>query len=131
MSSHHDLDPAEIFYEVEDAFGVKIPKEEYRQIRTTKELVDRVTMLCGADSRMGSPCLTARAFFALRSKLLDLLPLQRREICPSSSLESLIPKEERRRVWKSLSESRTDLPSLSMRRIPSILTFIAVLDLSP
>lgn len=125
MVAHHDLDPAEIFYEVEDAFGVKIPKEEYRQIRTTHDLVDVITRLCGADSRVGNPCLTTRAFFALRSKLLDLLPLQRREIRPSSSLESLIPEKERRRVWQSLRKDGMDLPWLSIGRTARILIFMA------
>lgn len=121
----YDLDPAEIFFEVEDAFGVKIPEEEYRKIRTTNDLVDMVTKLCGADSRVGNPCVTARTFFALRSKLLDLVPLQRREIRPSSSLESLIPKEERRRVWKSLRKSGMDLPRLDIGRTARILIFMA------
>lgn len=120
-----DLDTVELFLEVEDAFGVKIPEEEYMEIKTTNDLVDVVTKLCGADSRVGEPCLTARAFFALRSKLLDLVPLQRQEIRASSSLESLIPKKERRRVWQALREDGMDLPRLGMSRTALILIFMA------
>lgn len=121
------MDLVELLVEVEDAFGVSIPEDECERMRTTKDLIDVVTKLCGASSRAGQPCATARAFFSLRSKLIDLLPHQKQDIRPSSSLESLIPKKDRPRVWRALREGGMELPRLRLSRTASILLLAAAL----
>jgi len=59
-------------------------------------------------------CPTGHTFYRLRRVLEQELHIDRKKIKPWSSLESLIPESERRRVWKALRREGLALPPLSL-----------------
>lgn len=106
------LDAVEVMMEIEDQLGVSIPDEEASDTRTVGDLiacVQRHYQRETSDQRY-----LIHAFGAFRTALLQELPLQRREIRPSTPLARLIPKRHRRRVWSHLKQHGLPLPHLRL-----------------
>ncbi len=57
---------------------------------------------------------TARTFYRLRYELIEVLGVNRREVRPSTRLEDLVPRNQRRAVWQHLRGRGLELPELSL-----------------
>ena len=116
------LDCVEIVLEVEDEFGIKIPDDEASRIQHVGELVQSVLNKC---ARMPQRrCASAHSFYRLRSALMNLTGVARRDVRPASELAVLIPVETRSRAWQQLGDLGLRLPALQR---PEALVGVAVL----
>ncbi|MBL8290260.1 MAG: hypothetical protein JNN08_00415, partial [Bryobacterales bacterium] len=69
-----------------------------------------VSKLQGQDSKR---CLTSAAFYRIRRGLVDALQFDRRQIRPSTRLETILPLNGRRDSWRRLQAStKLKLPAL-------------------
>jgi acyl carrier protein len=99
------LDGVELILEVEDQFGVEIP-EDAPPLKTVGEMhafiirqLEEKGRLAHADRRK---CLSSATFHLFRRALVDEYGLNPKGIRPSSSLEALVPADDRRRHWESV-----------------------------
>jgi hypothetical protein len=118
------LDGVELVMELEDQLGVNIHDEEAGEMRTVGDLVALVTnKVRTAEHGDAEVCPTSRTFYQIRRALLAALPLSRRQIRPSASLDALIPRARRRRVWRQLREAGLRLPHLDLSLCSAWISF--------
>jgi acyl carrier protein len=130
MEGSMGLDGVELLMEVEDEFGITIdddaPPAEgdvtvgdlYRHILEKLRAKGEVL---GPDA--SAKCLSSAAFYVFRRGLCDEFGLDRQRVRPSTRMEDLVPKADRRRRWRALSmRLGLDLPKLE--RAPAMLTAI-------
>ena len=72
-------------------------------------------------------CPTARNFYRLRTALLQVLPLSRHDIRPSSRLDDLIPLNKRRVVWTRLRSNGLSPPQLVLSPLMDKLALVSTL----
>lgn len=96
-------DSEDLLEAVEGSFGVRIPPEEVSRIRTIGDLQTKVMDALGDSLPRG--CLTARAFYALRNGLSEVLHTPRERIRPSSETADLVPFLGRRKTWRRLGDA--------------------------
>ncbi|MGO9095396.1 MAG: hypothetical protein ACLQGV_09240 [Bryobacteraceae bacterium] len=93
-------DTAELLLAIEDAFQIEIAERELGYIATVGDLRDLViSKLQGQNSKR---CLTSAAFYRTRRGMIDALGIDRRQIRPSTPLAPLLPRRNRRRMWRSI-----------------------------
>ena len=127
------LDLAELALDVEDAFEVSIPEEAWRSIDTPGKLIDWLDQELASRSTETKPpeiCITQRAFFVLRKKLLQHFDLAKKEIRPSTPLEKLIPLQNLIASWRQLQESLKAIHWPLLARPVWIKTILGVTTLS-
>jgi len=91
------LDIVELFMAVEDAFQIHIENEEAEKAGTVGALHELViAKLQGQDSKR---CLTSAAFYRTRRGIVGALGIDRREIRPSTPLDTILPTNSRRAKW--------------------------------
>jgi acyl carrier protein len=138
MEEAMGLDGVELLMEVEDEFGISIddnaPPAEgdvtvgdlYRHILA--KLREKGEVL---DPDASAKCLSSAAFYVFRRGLCDEFGLDRKQVRPSTLMDDLVPKADRRRRWRALGERlRLDLPKLERhplltRAISHVAIFIA------
>jgi len=96
-------DSEDLLEAVEESFGVPIPPEDVSRIRTIGDLQAKVMDALGDSLPRG--CLTARAFYALRRGLSEVLHTPRERIRPSSETADLLPFLGRRKTWRRLGDA--------------------------
>ena len=94
------LDIVEFVMDVEEAFGIYIPDDVAAELHTAGDLRDYLREVRGQAPDSG--CLSSSRFYRLRRALCEQTGLDRREIAPGTSLESLLPRHGRRRRWYDL-----------------------------
>jgi len=124
------LDTVELIWAVEDAFQITPPNREAERISTVGDLYQYVLGSLRRDRRINldAVCASAHGFYQVRQVLCQTLGVDRRLIRPSAFLEPLLPRETRRRVWKSLShQSSLNFPALRLpKQINSFLEIIFI-----
>lgn len=106
------LDSVELILAIEDKFQIHIPDEEVSRIATVGEL--HRLILSKLESSRSNPCLTSIAFYRTRRGFIDTFGMARRTIQPSTALEQLLPRQDRRAVWRRLQNSMAlTVPSLT------------------
>jgi hypothetical protein len=97
------LDVVELVMAIEERFEIDIPDDEASNARTVGDLYQLVlTKVANVPETTPATCLTSAAFYRTRRGLLSTLPLNRREIRPSTPLAPLLPLSQRRRLWKGV-----------------------------
>lgn len=94
------LDTVELVIRFENAFGITIPDKDAERITTPGKVTDYVMSRVAVSSEPA--CLSQQAFYFLREKFVPHLRLTRRDFRPTRSLENVIPKENRKQFWASL-----------------------------
>lgn len=94
------LDTVELVIRFEDAFSIAIPDDVAAQLTTPRKVTDYVLARLTVSDEPS--CLSQQAFYFLRGKLAQSMNMSRRELRPSSRLESVILIENRRLAWDSL-----------------------------
>jgi acyl carrier protein len=121
------LDAVEIVLDVEEAFGVKIPDDRAGTIRTVGDVFDVIVESCPKRSATNRFCLSSATFRLIRREVIGLLGYDTR-FGPRDSVDSVIPRRQRRRFWSHL-QKRLDakLPSLIRpQRLTLLLTITAI-----
>ena len=124
------LDTVELVIRFEDAFGIAIPNEIAAQLITPRKVTDYV--LAQLPTSDESSCLSQRAFYFLRGKLVLSLNVARKDLRPGTRLENVMPLATRRLVWASLKSqvAPAALPDLVRPAwLISLLSLIALLAL--
>jgi hypothetical protein len=92
------LDGVELVLAVEDAFAIHMEDEEARKVVTVGDFYNLVlAKLQGEDTNR---CLTSAAFYRTRRGFVDGLGMNRRGIGPSTTLEAILPRGNRRANWR-------------------------------
>lgn len=99
---------------IEEAFDLEISEDEAEKIASVGDLYDLVERKFAAKwpRAENAACVTMLAFYRVRRALVET-GLQRRDTRPETVLETLLPLENRRAMWRDLSpELRAFLPAL-------------------
>ena len=105
----------ELVMEFEDEFDVTIVDEVAGSLQTIGDVARFVTWQMRSKWPKVS-CPTGKTFYEIRRLLREQLPVQRRDIRPSTRLNELIPCGLRRRLLKSLSRRSFWVPELQPSR---------------
>lgn len=118
------LDIVELFIAVEDAFQIHIEESEAQEVVTAGDLSRLViSKLQAQDS---SRCLTSAAFYRTRRALTTVLGIARQEVAPSTSLDTLLPPDDRAVRWRRVEQALgLKLPKLQLSG-SLVLTLLAV-----
>lgn len=105
------LDGVELILAVEDAFYIAIADEEASNISTVGDLSNLV--VAKLQGQATKSCLTSTAFYRTRRGIMDALGMERRQIRPSTPLQSILPRNGRRGNWRHLQKAmKLQLPDL-------------------
>ena len=96
------LELVEIVMDVEETFGVIVSDEGATQIRTVAQLHEYILEYRQRDKQQGCP--TGRVFRDIRQVLTATTSVPRREVRPSTKLETILPPRTRYRAWKRLQQ---------------------------
>jgi hypothetical protein len=107
------LETVELVIRFEEAFGITISDEVATRMTTPHEVTDYIMtqVAVGAEAA----CLSQQAFYFLRRGFSNRLQMPRRAFRPDTSLQQLIPKQNRKLVWSGLKTEigGAALPNLS------------------
>lgn len=123
------LDSVELLVEIENTFGINIPSKIAEQTSTVGQMYDVVWDLIKQDNT--PRCRTQTLFYKLRACLKNEF-LFEEVISPVSLTEDIIPKQNRRKVWKLL-EGRLSLklpPLVFPRSVTIVLLVISSMVIS-
>lgn len=106
------LDTVLLLQEVEEYFGVEISNAEVEQIYTVEDFAKCIYKHITPD--VDVKCKTQVMFYKLRNFFCDEFALEKIQIRLSTSLSTLIPIDERQKVWLELEgHLQLKLPKLS------------------
>jgi acyl carrier protein len=116
------LDSVELLVEIENTFGINIPPKIAEQTSTVGQMYDVVWDLIKQDNT--PKCRTQTLFYKLRACLNNEFLIEE-VISPVSITEDIIPKQDRRNVWKLLEgQLSLKLPPLVIPRSVTIVLFV-------
>jgi hypothetical protein len=92
------LDAVELVIRFEEAFGISIPDEVASDLTTPREVTDYIITQVAAGGQ--TACLSQEAFFFLRQGFLKRLQISRSAFRPDVPLEEIIPRRNRKIVWR-------------------------------
>jgi len=103
------VDFIDLALSIEETFEIEMSVETFGETLTVGQLHDYIVQRTSI-ARPGT-CLTSAAFYHIRSGLAECEIKER--FGPSTDLESVIPKQDRRSLWKRFSrQMNLDLPDL-------------------
>jgi len=92
-------DLEDLIGQIEASFDIRFKEEEIENNFTLEEIIDKILLMI--DLKDGQHCSTQITFHQLRQQFRKKLGLERDNISPNTSLESLFPFNGRRRKWKN------------------------------
>ncbi len=106
------LDGVELIMTTEESFGISITDEEASKIINVDDLYLLVLSKVGLASK--DKCLTAKAFYLLRTVIAKRVKINRCLIRKETQLQELILLNNRKSIWKSIGlEMNMILPDLT------------------
>src|SRR6476661_8919685 len=109
------LDTTEMIMDIEDEFAIGIADSDVSRLETVGQLFDQVVLqLHRNPARKTMPCASARCFYDVRRVLGSDRAVRPLRVRPDSTLEELVPPDDRRDVVKRLTR-RLNLPDLPSR----------------
>lgn len=100
------LDGVELVMTVEEEFQIAISDSEASDCTTVRKLVELVHSRLRHNSK--DPCPSQHSFYLARQKLINLLHVQRNEIKPDTNLEEIIPRKNRKNLWKKVTSAMSE-----------------------
>lgn len=113
------LDSVELLLSVEEEFGINIPDEDAANLITPRVLADYVVSRLGNLQSNDGRCLTQASFYRLRSVLVNQFSALRKDVLPSSRIDSFL-KTDFRRQWRELTAAVDAFQVPSLRCRPTI-----------
>lgn len=106
------LDGVELILAIEDTFQISIADEEAGSASTVGDLHNLI--LARLQAKDTKNCLTSAAFYRTRRGIVDALRIERRQVRPSTPLQSILPRNGRRENWQRIREAmKLKLPDLN------------------
>lgn len=106
------LDTVELVLDIEERFGISLPDEECQNVVTVEDCYQLV--LSKLDKADPTKCLTSATFYRIRKVIADILGVDKRTLKPDTLLQELLPIEQRRELWGTISQRLAlELPDLS------------------
>lgn len=118
-------DTDDLIERIESELGVRFASGELAEVRTVGDLATLVKSKL-PPRQASDRCLTSHVFYRLREELCRVTEIDRRQVRPNVPMERLIPSNQRRRVWRELTQAGFILPSLTM----SSTSFLVILAAS-
>lgn len=115
------LDSIEILVEVEKTFNINIPDNEAEKIITIGDFYN--TVWRHLEGRYTDKCKSQSVFYKLRQSLFDSFQISKSNFKPTSSLNDIFPKENRRGEYLKF-EKVTDLQLPDLRLTEPWQTFL-------
>jgi hypothetical protein len=107
------LDAYELLLEVEETFGVKITDDRAVQVRTVGDLYELILDTSPQGNTSSNVCLSAATFRLIRRVANANLSLECPRLRPRDSVDALIPRANRRQLWRQLQKAvEAKLPRL-------------------
>ncbi len=94
------LETVELVIRFEEAFGITISDEVATRMTTPRKVTDYITTQVAVADR--AACLSQQAFYFLRGGFSNRLHLPRTAFHSGVLLQTLIPKQNRKRLWSEL-----------------------------
>jgi hypothetical protein len=94
------LETVELVIRFEEAFGITISDEVATCMTTPRAVTDYIATQVATAER--SACLSQQAFYFLRRGFSNHLHLPRAQFRSDAPLQALIPKENRKNLWRQL-----------------------------
>jgi len=117
------LDVVEMVMAVEEAFAIEIKDEEGSALVTVGDLQRLVVSKLRQGRERGLS--TARVFWILRRGLMEVAGVERRQVQPVTSLETLLPRKGRATAWARL-EATTGLKLPQLQHPGSLMTTLVL-----
>ncbi len=128
------LDLVELVMEVEDTFNIRFSEADYADIATVGDLHDYIVKrVNGTDDSVSEHdpiCLTSATFLRIRRAFVSHFGLARHSVRPSSSVDEIVPRKERRKVWNQIQNViELNLPPLRRPRwvVCTLLAIVSML----
>jgi|CXWL01.1.fsa_nt_gi acyl carrier protein len=97
------LDAVELAMAFEEKFTITIPDEEAERMVTPRHVIDYIySQVQHSDTKT---CLSQRSFYRLRRALQHEFGLERRAVRANTSLDSIVPRDNRRSAWARLKQA--------------------------
>jgi acyl carrier protein len=93
------LEAVELVLAIEETFGIDLPDADAAKLTTPRKLIEYVCARVGATPEK---CMTQRSFYRVRKALGAAVNVTPRTIRPETHLESLLPTQQRRKLWPKL-----------------------------
>ena len=121
-------DSADLVAAIEDAFQVHFEDEEIERTGTVGDLYNLLLtkLPCGEPS---GRCASSLAFYRLRRGMVERFSVSRKEVKPSTLMDAIAPKRNRRRNWKAMSMA-LDLKLPGLQAPSWLLWTVGVLSLA-
>jgi hypothetical protein len=97
---HMGLDGVEIIMNWEEAFGITVTDAEAQSMATPKRAIEIIAFKLQAIEKVGSPCLSARAFRRLVNEIKAIT--RETDVRPSTKVSSLFPEGMKGPRWEQL-----------------------------
>ena len=94
------LDGVELVLGWEEAFGIEIPDEAATTMRKPRDVVDYLAGKLGA--KLSPACETQSGFYRVRAAVRGLWSVPRAQIRPSTPVDVVLPRQNRRAEWERL-----------------------------
>ena len=121
------LDSVELVLRVEEEFEISITDEEAGKVRTVGQFYELIL----SKIQTTSDCVSSKAFYKIRTSLVEVLGISRNMIRPTTHLEEIIPYVNRKAVWHQLTqEIDLKMPRLHYSKTHKNLTLIVSVSLS-
>jgi len=98
--SHMGLDGVELIMDVEDRFCTSFPDDQLERMQTIGDLHDFI--MSRIRQQHSDFCLSAAMFYPIRRILVDQFNVDRDNIRPATSLESLVDTKSRSKFWSNI-----------------------------
>lgn len=92
-----------LMWDFEECFGVEIPHEAGKKLKTPRQVVRYLTDSLGQEFVHDEHCKTQHAFYHLR-RYMQNFGVKRNLIRPETRLDELVPKKQRHAFWNGLME---------------------------
>jgi hypothetical protein len=96
------LEFVQIVMDVEESFGISFEDDEFTDINTIGDFAEAIKRKLPNPGE--GPCLTSHCFYILRSSLIRLFGISRRDLKPTTSMDHLFSSVDRRTKWNNLSK---------------------------
>jgi hypothetical protein len=96
------LDGVELIMAYEEAFGVRFADQDMPRMRTPRDVIEFVSSRVPVTT--GASCLTQRAFYTVRAAVLEMSPVERRQLVTLTPLSQVFPLVPPAVISKRLSE---------------------------
>ena len=122
LSDNHPDDFIDVVIEVEDSLNISFGDTELQHVSTFGEFSDLVILKLNSNFESANDCTSQQAFHRIRNAISKTLTIDRKELVPSTRLENLFPKKNRRVQIKKM-ESLLGFPTKALKPSDILIGF--------